>query len=218
MFNGKKTIQRKITIAILTLVSLSFCTQVFAQQRDFTNEEEDNFGNYLLNALPNIEVVTDLSKDISLYDIPAGITVIEQVDIDQPVQKTNPEIPWTVTAIDLSDDDLHKLGSAILGLNSPQPEKPDIHEISIPLQSDELINVRELKFEDVKMVESILASEENMNGENILMELIWEISENIDVAIVGQHLLDMAYPDFVDDTKNDFETQRALYAKLTLRF
>ena len=44
MFNGKETIKRKITIAILTVVSLSFCTQAFAQQQDFT-KEEDNFGN-----------------------------------------------------------------------------------------------------------------------------------------------------------------------------
>lgn len=217
MFNGKETIKRKIAIAILTVVLLSFCTQVFAQQQDFI-KQKDNFGIFLLNELTNIEVVTDISKYISLYEIPTAITVFNQVDINQPVQKTNPEILWTAGAINLTDDDLHKLGSAALGLKSPKPEKSNIHEVSIPLHSDELMNVKRLKFEDIKLIESILASEKNLSGKNILTELIWQISENIDVAIVGQHLLDMTYPDFVDDTTNDFETQRALYAKLTWRF
>ena len=217
MFNGKETIKRKITISILTVVSLSFCTQAFAQQQDFT-KEEDNFGNFLLNELANIEVVTDLSKTISLYDIPTAVTVSDTLDIQRPAQKTNPEISWTIAAVNLTEDDLHKLGSATLGLNDPNPEKPDIHEVSIPMLSNELMNVKERKFEDVKLIESILASEESLPGKNTLMELIWQISENIDVAIVGQHLLDMAYPDLVDDNTNDFETQRALYAKLTLRF
>jgi len=217
MFNGKETIQRKITIAILTVVSLSFCTQVFAQQQDFTNED-DNFRNFLLNALANIDVVTDISKDISFYDISSAVNLYDQLDIQQPVKKTNPESPWTAGVINLTDDDLHKLGSATLGLNSTHHEKPDILEVSITSNPNELLNAKRLKFEDVKMIESILASEESLHGENTLMELIWQISENIDVAIVGQHLLDMTYPDFVDDNTNDFEIQRALYAKLTLRF
>ena len=80
------------------------------------------------------------------------------------------------------------------------------------------MNAKGLKFEDIKLIETILASDESLRGENLLMELIWQVSENIDVAIVSQHLLDMTYPDFVDDTTKDFETKRALYAKLTLRF
>jgi len=216
MFNGKETIKRKITISILTVVSLSFCTQAFAQQQDFI--KEDNFGKFILNERMNIKVVTDISKDISLYDIPTAVTVFDTLDIQQPAQKTNPEIPWTIAAVNLTDDDLRKCGSAILGLNNPHPQKPDIREISIPSSPDELLDVNGLKFEDVKMIETILASDESLRGENLLMELIWQVSENIDVAIVGQHLLDMAYPDFVNDTTHDAENQRALYAKLTWRF
>jgi len=219
MFNGKETIQRKIAIAILTVVSLSFCTQVFAQQQDFT-KEEDNFGNFLLNALANIEVVTDLSKDISLYEIPTAITMIEQLDIQQPVQKTNPEISWTIAATNLTDDDLHKLGSATLGLNSPQSENPDLREVIIPSNSVQLLDVEELKLKNARLVDTILASQQSMTSENPLMNLVWKIDENMDFAIVGQYQLDMEYPDFVEYLKNDVEnqTKSALYAKLTLRF
>jgi hypothetical protein len=216
MFSGKETIKRTINISILTLILLSFSTQAFAQHQNFI--QEDNFGNFLLNEMMNIEVVTDLSKDISLYEMPTAVTVFDPLDIQQPVQKTNPEISWTIMAINLTDDDLHKWGSATLGLYSPQPEKPDIREVSIPSHLDELMDVKGLKFENVRLIESILASDESLRGENTLMELIWQVSENIDVAIVGQHLLDMAYPDFVVSTTNDAETKRALYAKLTLRF
>ncbi|MDT8303267.1 MAG: hypothetical protein RQ760_17440 [Sedimentisphaerales bacterium] len=219
MFNGKETIQRKITIAILTVVSLSFCTPVFAQQRDFANTE-DNFGNFLLNALANIEVITDLSKGISLYDIPTPITVIEQADIQQPVQKTNPEIPLTITAVNLTDDDLHKLGSATLGLNNSNPQKPNLQEVIISSNSDELVNTEELKLKNTRLIDAILASEQNMTSVNPLMNLVWQIDENMDFAIVGQYQLDMEYPDFIEYLKNDVEnqTKSALYAKLTLRF
>ena len=219
MFNGKETIKRKITIAILTVVSLSFCTQVFAQQQDFTNEEE-NLGKFLLNELANIKVVTDISKDISLYDIPTSITVIEQVDIQQSVQKTNPEIPLTITAVNLTDDDLHKLGSATLGLNNPNSQKPNLQEVIIPSNSDELVNTEELKLKNTRLIDAILASEQNITSVNPLMNLVWQIDENMDFAIVGQYQLDMEYPDFIEYLKNDVEnqTKSALYAKLTLRF
>jgi hypothetical protein len=216
MLNGKETIKRKINISMLTVILLSFCTQVFAQQQDFI--KEDNYGNFLLNELANIEVVTDISKGISLYDIPTAVTVFDPLDIQQSVQKTTPEIAWTIAAINLTDDDLHKWDSATLDLYNPHPEESDIREVSIPSPPDELLDVKGLKFEDIRLIESILASEESLRGKNTLMELIWQVSENIDVAIVGQHLLDMAYPDFVDDTTHDVETKRALYAKLTLRF
>ncbi len=215
MFKPKEIIKRKINFSVLTVISLSFCTQVFAQQHAYI--EEDNFGKFL-NGLMNIEVVTEITKDINLYEIPTAITVFDQVDIPQPLQKTNPEIPRTIAAINLTDDDLHKLGAATLGLYNPHPEKPDIREVSIPSNPDELLNAKGLKLEDLKMIESILASDKSLHAENALMELIWQVSENIDVAIVSQHLLDMTYPDFVDDTTKDFETKRALYAKLTLRF
>ena len=216
MFSGKETIKRTINISILTLILLSFCSQVFAQQQEII--KEDNYGKFILTELMNTEVVTDISKDISLYEMPIAVTVFDPLDIQQPVQKTNPEISWTIAAVNLTEDDLYKWGSATLGLNNPNPEKSDIHEVSIPLHSDELLNPKRLKYEEVKLIESILASEESLRGKNTLMELIWQISENIDVAIVGQHLLDMAYPDFVVSTTNDAETKRALYAKLTLRF
>lgn len=217
MFNGKEIIKRKINISVLTVILLlSFCTQVFAQQQDFI--KEDNFGKFLLNELMNIEVVTDISKDITLYEIPTPVTIFDQLDIQQPVQKTNPEVPWTIAVINFADFDLHKWAAATLGLYNPHPEKSDIREVSIPSHPDELLEVKGLKFEDVKLIETILASEESLRGENTLMELIWQVSENIDVAIVGQHLLDMTYPDFVNDTMNEVETKRALYAKLTLRF
>ena len=216
MFKGKEIIKRKINISILTVILLSFCTQVFAQQQDFI--KEDNFGKFLLNEVMNIEVAANISKVIGFYEIPTNVTLFDRLDIQQPLQETNPDIPWTIMAINLTDDDLHKWGSATLGLYNPHPEKPDIHEVSIPLHSDELLNPKRLKYEEVKLIESILASEESLRGKNTLMELIWQISENIDVAIVGQHLLDMAYPDFVVSTTNDAETKRALYAKLTLRF
>jgi len=211
MLRPKEIIKRKINISVLTVILLSFHTQVFAQQQDFI--KEDNFGKIILSELMNIELVTDISKDFSLYDIPAAITIFEQVEVQK-----NPEIPLTIAAINLTDDDLHKWGSATLGLYNPHPEKPDIREVSIPSHSDKLLDIKGLKYEDLKMIESILVSDESLRGENTLMELIWQVSENIDVAIVGQYLLDMAYPDFVDDTTNDFETKSALYAKLTLRF
>jgi hypothetical protein len=56
---------------------LSFCTQAFAQQQDFIKEYY--FGKFL-NELMNIEVVTDISKDITLLEIPAAITVLDRVD------------------------------------------------------------------------------------------------------------------------------------------
>lgn len=216
MFNGKETINRKINISILTVILLSCCTQVFAQQQDCI--KEDNFGKFIRNELMNIEVVTDISKDISLYEIPTAITMFDRLDIQQPVQKTNPEIPWTIAAINLTDYDLHKWTAATLGLYNPHPEESDIREVSIPSYSDEQLDVKGLKFEDVKLIEAILASEESLRSETTLRELIWQVSENIDVAIVGQHLLDMTYPDFVNSTTNDVEMKRALYAKLTLRF
>ena len=123
-----------------------------------------------------------------------------------------------MAAINFTDVDLHKWAVATLGLDNSHPEKSDIQKVSIPSYSDELLYVKGLKFEDVKLIEAILTSEESLHGENSLMGLIWQVSENIDVAIVGQHLLDMTYPDLVDYTKNEFETKRALYAKLTLRF
>jgi hypothetical protein len=215
MFSGKETIKRTINISILTLILLSFSSQVFAQQQEII--KEDNYGKFL-NELMNIEVVTDISKVIGFYEIPTNVTLFDRLDIQQPLQETNPDILWTIAASNLTDDDLYKWGSATLGLYNPHPEKPDIHEVSIPLHSDELLNPKRLKYEEVKLIESILASEESLRGKNTLMELIWQISENIDVAIVGQHLLDMAYPDFVVSTTNDAETKRALYAKLTLRF
>ena len=215
MFKQKKIIKRKINISILVVIFLSFCTQVFAQQHDYI--EEDNFGKFL-NGLMNIEVVTEITKDINLYEIPTAITVFDQVDIPQPVQKTNPEIPRTIAAMNLTGDDLHKWAAATLGLYNSHPEKPDNREVSILSNPDELLDVKGLKFEDIKMIESILTTEESLRGKNTLMELIWQVSENIDVAIVSQHLLDMTYPDFVNETTKDFETKRALYAKLTLRF
>ncbi|MCP4611885.1 MAG: hypothetical protein GY845_24545 [Planctomycetes bacterium] len=218
MFNGKETIKRTINISILMVILLSFSTQTFAQQQDYI--KEDNFGKFLLNELANIEVVTDISKDISLYDIPAAVTVFDQVDIQQPVQKTNPEIPLTITAVNLTDDDLHKLGSATLGLNSPQSEKPDLQEVIIPSNSDQLVSTEELKLKNTRLIDAILASQQNMTSVNPLINLIWQIDKNMDFAIVGQYQLDMEYPDFVEYLKNDVEnqTKSALYAKLTLRF
>jgi hypothetical protein len=215
MFKGTETIKRKIILILLTVVLLSFCTQGFAQQQDFI--KEDNLGKFL-NELMNIEVVTDIIKDISLLDMPAAITVPGRVDIQQPVQKTTPEIPWTAAAINFADIDPHKWAAATLGLYNPHSEKTDVQKVSIPPYSDKQQDLKGLKFEDIKMIEAILASEESLRGENTLMGLIWQVSENIDVAIVGQHLLDMTYPDLVDYTKNEGEMKRALYAKLTLRF
>ena len=213
MFKGKEIIKRKINISILTVILLSFCTQVFAQQQDFI--KEDNFGKFL-NELMNIEVVTDNS--IGLYEIPTAIGVFDRLDIQQPVQKTIPEIPLTVAAISLTDYDLQKWVAATFGLYNPQPEKSDIREVSITSNPDELLDVKGLKFEDVRLIEAILASEESLRSEKSLMGLIWQVSKNIDVVIVGQHLLDMTYSDFVDYAINEVETKRALYAKLTLRF
>jgi len=216
MFEPKEIIKCKINIFVLTVILLSFCAQVFAQQQEII--EEDDFVKFLLNEMMNIEVVTDITKDINLYGIPTPITVFNQLDIQQPVQKTNPEIPWTIAATNLTADDLHNWGSATLGLYNPNPEKPGIREVSIPSHPDEILGVKGLKFEDVKLIESILVSDESLRGKNALMELIWQVSENIDIAIVSQHLLDMTYPDFVNDTTKDAETKSALYAKLTLRF
>lgn len=215
MFKGKEINKQKINLAVLTVILLSFCTQVFAQQQDFS--KEDNFGKFL-NELMNIEVVTDISKDIILLEIPAAITVLDCVDIQQPVQKTNPEIPWTVAAINFADFDLQKWAAAPLGLYNTHPEKSDVQEVSIPSYSDEQLDVKGLKFENVKLIEAILAPEESLRGENPFMGLIWRVSENIDVAIVGQYQLDMTYTDFVDYTINEVERKHALYAKLTLRF
>jgi hypothetical protein len=216
MFNGKETIKRTINISILTLVLLSFSTQAFAQQQD--SIKEDNFRTFIPNELMNIEVAANISKGISLYDIPTAVTIFDPLDIQQPVQTTNFEIPWTIAAITLIDYDLYKLGSTTLGLYRPHPEKSDVREVSISSHPHELLEVKGLKFEDIKLIESILASDESMHPENTLMEMIWQVSENIDVAIVSQYLLDMAYPDFVVSTTHDVETKRALYAKLTLRF
>ena len=140
------------------------------------------------------------------------------VDIQQPVQKTNIEIPWTVAAINVTDIDLQIWATATLGLYNPHPEIPGVQTVSVPTPSDAQPNINVLKFKDFKPIEKILASEENMYGENSLTGLIWQINKNMDVAIIGQHLLDMIYKDFVDVTKNEGVTQRALYAKLTLRF
>ncbi len=216
MFKGKETIKHKIDIPILAVILLSFYPQVFAQQQDFI--ELDNFGKFLFNEPMNIEVVTDISKDITLYGIPTAFTVFDQAGVQSPVQKTNPEIPWIETPINLTDYDLHKWIAETLGLYDPHPEKSDIQEVSILSYSDELLDVKALKFEDVRLIESKLISEESMQGENALMGLFWKINKNIDIAIVGQHMLDMTYPDFIDYMKNEVQTKRALYAKLILRF
>ena len=150
MFKGKEIIKRKINIPILTVILLSFCTPAFAQQQDFI--KEDDFGKFILNEMMNIEVVTDISKDITLYEIPTAVTIFDQLDIQKPVQKTNPEIPWTAAAINLTDYDLHKWGAATLGLCNPHPEKSDIREVSNPSPPDEQLEVKRLKFEDVKLI------------------------------------------------------------------
>lgn len=168
MFKGKEIIKRKINLTMLTVVLFSFCTQAFAQQQDFI--KEDNFGKFL-NELMNIEVVTDISKNITLLEIPAAVTVFDPVDIQQPIQKINPEIPWTVAAINFADFDLHKWATATLGLYNTHPEKSDVQEVSIPSYSDEQLDVKGLKFKDVKLMEAILASEESLRSEKPLMGL-----------------------------------------------
>ncbi len=218
MFKPKEIIKCKINISVLLFILLSFCTQVFAQQQDFI--KEGNFGKLLndLNELMNVKVFTDISQDISLYGISTTITVFDQLDTQQLVHKTNPEIPWTVPAINLTDYDLYKWAASILGLYNPHPEKSDIREVSSLLYSDELLSIKELNFDDVKLIEALLASQESLHSQNPLMGLVWQISENIDVAIVGQYTLDMTYPDFVDYMTNEEQKKSALYAKLTLRF
>lgn len=215
MFNGKEIIKRKINLSVLTVILLSFCSQAFAQQQYFS--KEDDFGKFL-NDLMGIELVTDIGKDISLYEIPPAITVFDHVDIQQSVQKTNPEIPWPVAAINFTDYDLHKWTAATLGLYNPHPEKSDVRTVSILSYSDEKLDVNGIKFDDARLIKAILAYEEGLGSENPFMGLIWQISENIDVAIVGQHALDMTYPDLVDYMTDEAETKCALYAKLILRF
>ncbi len=80
------------------------------------------------------------------------------------------------------------------------------------------LNLKEIKLEDARLIEAILDSEENVQNENPLMNLVWQINENIDFAIVGQYVLDMTYPDLVDYMKYEDEIKSALYAKFTLRF
>jgi hypothetical protein len=215
MFKGKEIIRQKINLSVLTMILLSFCSQAFAQQQYFS--KEDNFVK-LLNDLMGIELVTDIGKDISLYEIPAAITIFDHLDIQQSVQKTNPDIPRPLAAINFADYDLHKWIAATLGLYNPHPEKSDVQKVSILSYSDEQLDVNGIKFEDARLIEAILAYEEGLGSENPFLGFIWQISENIDVAIVGQHALDVTYPDLVGYMTDEAETKRALYAKLTLRF
>jgi len=179
MFKGKETIKRKIDIPLLAVILLSFYPQVFAQQQDFI--EVDNFGQYLLNEPMTIEVVSDISKDITLYEIPAAFTIFDQAGVRSPLQKTNPAILWIDAPINLADYDLHKWTAATIGLYNTHPEKSDIQEILISSSSssDELLDVKDLKFEDINLMEAILVSEESMQDQNSFMGLFWQISTKI---------------------------------------
>jgi hypothetical protein len=216
MFKMKETIKRKINVPILAVVLLSFCPRVFAQQQDLT--KEDDLGKFL-NELMDIKVVIDIGN-ISLYEIPTAVAVTDRPDIQQQLQKTNPGILWPVPPVNLTDYELYKWDASALGLYDPHPEKPDVREISILSYLNEPLNLQKVKFEDARLIEAILESEESMKNENPLMGLIWQINEDIDFAIVGQYVLDMTYPDLVDYMKNEDEdqTRGAIYAKLTLRF
>ena len=216
MFNGKETNNHNTNLFMLVLILFSTCTQIFAQNQDII--KEDNFGKFVLNELMNMEVVSDISKEISLYEMSTAFTILDLLDIQQPVQKTNPDISWTSATIDLIDDNLHKWADATLGLYNQHLEKSDILEISIPAYPEDLLDVNELNFNDAKLIEEVLTSQENQAGTNPLLGLIWQINENVDVAIVGQHQLDMTDPDFMNLVKDQDETERALYAKFILRF
>lgn len=218
MFEGKEISILKIYFSVLIAILLSFCTQVFAQQKGFTRD--NNSGKFLLNEQMSIDLITDVGKDIGLFDIPAPVTIFEQVDIQPQVQKISPQILWSVQDVNLSVHDLHKWTSSILGLHNQQTEKSDTSEVFITSNSVKLLNVEELKIKNAQLIETILTLQQSTQSENLLMNLIWQIDENIDFAIVGQYQLDMEYPDFIEYLKNDDQdqTKSALYAKLTLRF
>ena len=61
-----------------------------------------------------------------------------------------------------------RVSSATLGLYNKHPEKSDVQEVSIPSYSDEQLDVKGLKFEDVRLIEAILASEESLRSEKSL--------------------------------------------------
>jgi hypothetical protein len=214
MLKVKETIKRKINVLILAVVFFGFCPKVFAQQQNFI---KDDLGKFL-NELTDIKVVTDIGKNISLYEIPTAVTVTDQTDTQQQLQETNTGILWPVPPVKLTDYELYKWDASTLGLYDPHPEKPDVREISILSYSNEPLNLQKVKFEDARLIEAILDSEESMKNENPLMNLVWQINENIDFAIVGQYILDITYPDLVDYMKNEDESKSALYAKFTLRF
>jgi hypothetical protein len=215
MFKVKETFKHKINVLILEVVFFSFCPQVFAQQQNLP--KEDNLGKFL-NELMDINIVIDINKDISLYEIPTAVTVTDQLDVQQQLQETNTGILWPVPAVNLADYDLNKQAPLTLGLYDPHPEKPEIREISILSYLNEPLNLQKIKFENARLIEAVLESEESQQNENPLMGLIWQINEDIDFAIVGQYVLDMTYPDLVDYMKNEDESKSALYAKFTLRF
>jgi hypothetical protein len=215
MFEGKGIIKRKINISVLVIILLGSCSQVLAQQHDFIRE--DNLGKFL-NELLDIDFVTDISKDFSLFEIPPVVTVDNPVDIQKPPQETKPGILLTAFSINLTDYDLHQWTSTILGSHKPHTEKSSIPDVSTLSNSNKLLEVKGPKFNDFRLVEAILASQQGVPGENPLLGLAWQINERIDFAIVGQYCLDMTYPDLVNYLKNKGESQSALYAKLTLRF
>lgn len=215
MFEGKGIIKRKINISVLAIILLSSCSQVLAQQQDFVGE--DNFGKFL-NELLNIDFVTDIGKGLSLFEIPPVITVNNPVDIQKPPQETNPENLFATVSINLTDYDLYRWTSAILGLYESHPEKSSIPDVSTPSNSNKLLKVKGPKFDDFRLVEAILASQQGLPSENPLLGLAWQINESIDFAIVGQHCLDMTYPDLVNYLKNEGVSKSALYAKFTMRF
>jgi len=215
MFKVKETIKRKINVLVLVVVLFGFCPQVFAQQQDFI--KEDDLVKFL-DELMDIKVVIDIDKDISLYEMPATVTVTDQVDVQQQLHATNTGILLSVPAVNLVDYGLNKQAASTLGLYDPITEKTDVREISILSLSNVPLNLQKIKFEDARLIEAVLDSEKSVQNENPLMGLIWQINENIDFAVVGQYVLDMTYPDLVDYIKNEDKSKSALYAKFTLRF
>jgi hypothetical protein len=220
MFEVKEISIRKVCISVLALILLNSCTELFARQRDFG--EIDGLGK--LFGKPVLEAAAGNLKEVGLCMPGDSLSVIDLPDTWSRVQESKHHILFCIPAVEKNDYDFYVWVCGLLGLHDPYPQKSYTRGVSISSGLDELMDtdIKHLDFENTRLIEAISASQKARQSEIPLplMDLVWQIGENIDFAIVGRHQLEMAYPDFVDYLKAEDREQAksALYAKLTLRF
>jgi len=90
--------------------------------------------------------------------------------------------------------------------------------VYVPFSSDAYMNVLDVTLEDIEQIEAIRSPEETLWIANDVTGLLWQVSKNIDISIVGQNLLESVRPEFGNDNVTDTEPKHAIFIKLNWRF